>query len=54
MVVPIGGGVNADNIAGCIELLKATDWDGVLSIEAEAVPGNIEKSLEWLRKQIAK
>ena len=53
-VVPIGGGVNADNIAGCIELLKATDWDGVLSIEAEAIPGNIEKSLEWIRKQIAK
>ena len=53
-VVPIGEGVNADNIAGCIELLKATDWDGVLSIEAEAAPGNIEKSLEWLRKQIAK
>jgi sugar phosphate isomerase/epimerase len=53
-VIPIGEGVNADNIAGCIELLKATDWDGVLSIEAEAVPGNIEKSLEWLRKQIAK
>ena len=52
-VVAIGEGVNADNIAACIELLKETDWDGVLSIECEAVPGKVEQSLEWLRKQIA-
>jgi sugar phosphate isomerase/epimerase len=52
-VVAIGDGVNADNIAGCIELLKNDGWSGVLSIEAEAVPGKIEQSLEWLRKQIA-
>ena len=53
-VVSIGEGVNADNIAGCIELLKNTGWSGVLSVECEAVPGNVEKSLEWLRGQIAK
>lgn len=53
-VVAIGEGVNADNIAGCIEVLKEINFDGVLSIECEAAPGNIEKSLEWLRKQIAK
>lgn len=52
-VVGIGEGVNADNIAGCIELLKEIDWDGVLSIECEAAPGKVEQSLEWLRKQIA-
>ncbi|MHC4463519.1 MAG: sugar phosphate isomerase/epimerase family protein [Planctomycetota bacterium] len=52
-VVGIGEGVNADNIAGCIELLKETNWDGVLSIECEAAPGKVEQSLEWLRKQIA-
>jgi len=52
-IVAIGQGVNADNIAGCIELLKQTDWDGVLSIECEAAPGNVEQSIEWLRKQIA-
>ena len=52
--VAIGEGVNADNIAGCIELLKSMNWDGVLSIECEAAPGNVEKSLEWLRKQLAK
>lgn len=53
-VVAIGEGVNADNITACIEILKSMNWDGVLSIECEAVPGNMEKSLEWLRKQIAK
>lgn len=53
-VVSIGEGVNAENIAGCIELLKDTDWDGVLSIESEAAPGKIEQSLEWLRKEIAR
>lgn len=53
-VVAIGEGVNAENIAGCIELLKDAHWDGVLSIECEAAPGNVEKSLEWLRKEIAR
>ncbi|MHC4495647.1 MAG: sugar phosphate isomerase/epimerase family protein, partial [Planctomycetota bacterium] len=38
-VVALGEGVNADNIAGCIELLKENNWDGVLSIECEAAPG---------------
>jgi sugar phosphate isomerase/epimerase len=53
-VVSIGEGVNAENIAGCIELLKETNWDGVLSIECEAAPGKVEESLEWLRKEIAR
>lgn len=53
-VVAIGEGVNADNIAGCIELLKETKWDGVLSIESEAAPGKIEQSVEWLRKEITR
>ena len=53
-VVAIGEGVNAENIAGCIELLKDADWDGVLSIECEAAPGKVEQSLEWLRKEIAR
>ena len=52
-VVAIGEGVNADNIAGCIELLKEMDWDGVLSIECEAAPGKVEQSLEWLRAQLS-
>ena len=53
-VVGIGEGVNAENIAGCIELLKDINWDGVLSIECEAAPGKVEQSLEWLRKEIAR
>ncbi|MCK4292109.1 MAG: sugar phosphate isomerase/epimerase [Planctomycetes bacterium] len=53
-VVGIGEGVNAENIAGCIELLKEIDWDGWLSIECEAAPGKIEQSIEWLRKEIAR
>ena len=53
-VVAIGEGVNAENIAGCIELLKDADWDGVLSVECEAAPGKVEQSLEWLRKEIAR
>lgn len=52
-VVAIGEGVNADNISGCIELLKEIDWDGVLSIECEAAPGKVEQSLEWLRGQLS-
>jgi len=53
-VVGIGEGVNAENIAGCIELLKETEWDGVLSIECEAAPGKVEQSIEWLRQEIAR
>jgi len=53
-VVSIGEGVNAENIAGCIELLKEIGFDGVLSIECEAAPGKIEQSIEWLRKEIAR
>ncbi|MBE0537721.1 MAG: sugar phosphate isomerase/epimerase [Phycisphaerae bacterium] len=53
-VAAIGEGVNAENIAGCIELLKDAQWDGVLSIECEAAPGKVEQSLEWLRKEIAR
>lgn len=51
-VVGIGEGVNAENIAGCIEILKEINYDGVISIECEAAPGKVEQSLEWLRKQI--
>jgi len=53
-VVSIGEGANAENIAGCIELLKEIGWDGVLSIECEAAPGKVEQSIEWLRKEIAR
>lgn len=53
-VVAIGEGVNAENIAGCIEILKDMRWDGVMSIECEAAPGKVEQSIDWLRKEIAR
>jgi sugar phosphate isomerase/epimerase len=52
-VVAIGEGVNTENIAGCIELLKEMEFDGVLSIECEAAPGKVQQSLEWLHKEIS-
>ncbi len=50
-MVYIGQGVNAPNIAGCIQYLKETNWDGVFSIESDGEE-NIKPSVEWLRKQI--
>jgi sugar phosphate isomerase/epimerase len=52
-VVPIGEGVNAGNIAKCIELLRGRNWDGVLSIESDGEE-NVKSSVAWLREQIAK
>jgi sugar phosphate isomerase/epimerase len=50
-VVHIGEGVNAPNIAGCIQFLIETDWDGVFSIESDGEE-NVIKSVAWLRDQI--
>ena len=47
--VPVGGGVNAENIKRCIEFLKQTDFDGVLSIECYGSDENIRRSAEFLR-----
>ena len=47
--VPIGGGVNAGNIANCIAFLKDTNWDGVVSLECYGADDNIRKSVEFLR-----
>jgi sugar phosphate isomerase/epimerase len=50
---PIGQGVNAENIAECIRLLKEADWDGVVSVECLGTEANLEASIGWLREQIA-
>lgn len=50
---PIGQGVNAENIATCIRLLKEADWDGVLSVECLGTDENLAASIGWLREQIA-
>jgi len=47
--VPIGGGVNADNIAKCVDYLKETDWDGVVSIECYGSDTNIRDSVAFLK-----
>jgi sugar phosphate isomerase/epimerase len=52
--VPIGGGVNADNIKNCLQYLKDTKWDGVVSIECYGSDENIRKSAEFLRPLVAK
>jgi len=47
--VPIGGGVNAENIKRCIEYLKESQWSGAVSIECFGSDENIAKSVEFLR-----
>ena len=51
--VPIGGGVNGENIKKCIDFLKQTDFDGVLSIECFGSDENICKSVDFLRQLIS-
>ena len=47
--VPIGGGVNAENIQKCIDYLRQTDWSGVMSIESYGSDENLRKSIDFLR-----
>ena len=47
--VPIGGGVNAENIEKCLAYLRQTQWSGVVSIECYGSDENIRKSVEFLR-----
>ncbi len=50
----VGDGVNAGNIVRCLEVLAASGYDGVLSIECEGQGGPmIEKSLSWARERVA-
>lgn len=47
--VPVGGGVNADNIKKCIAYLKETNWDGAVSIECFGSDQNTKASVEFMR-----
>jgi sugar phosphate isomerase/epimerase len=47
--VPVGGGVNAENIKQCIAYLRETGWNGVLSIECYGADDNIRQSVGFLR-----
>ncbi len=48
--VPIGGGVNAENIRNCLHFLQETGWDGVVSLECYGADDNIRQSVEFLRE----
>jgi len=51
-VVPVGGGVNADNIRKCIAFLKETHWDGAVSIECHGSDENTAASVRWMREVV--
>jgi sugar phosphate isomerase/epimerase len=48
--VPVGGGVNADNIKNCVGFLKEVGWQGVLSIECYGSEENTRDSVAFLRE----
>lgn len=50
--VPVGGGVNAENIKACLALLHRTGWDGVVSIECHGSDDNTKASVEWMRARV--
>ncbi len=47
--VPIGGGVNAENIKKVLQFLDETDWNGVVSIECHGSDENMKASVDFLR-----
>jgi len=51
-IVPVGGGVNADNIRRCLEYLEETKWKGVVSIECHGSDENTKASVEFMRKLV--
>jgi sugar phosphate isomerase/epimerase len=51
--VPIGGGVNADNIRKCLGYLRESQWSGVVSIECYGSDQNICQSVEFLRPLVS-
>lgn len=51
-VVPVGGGVNADNIRRCVRYLQATRWDGVVSIECHGSDENTMASVKFMRELV--
>jgi sugar phosphate isomerase/epimerase len=48
-IVPVGGGVNADNIRRCMEYLHQTKWDGVVSIECHGSDENTAASVKFMK-----
>jgi sugar phosphate isomerase/epimerase len=50
--VPVGGGVNADNIRAVIKYLQDTNWDGAVSIECHGSDENTRQSLDFMRSLV--
>ena len=48
-IVPVGGGVNAENIKRCVEFLQATKWDGSVSIECHGSDENTAASVQFMK-----
>jgi inosose dehydratase len=51
--VPVGGGVNAENIVACLQLLHQAKWSGVASLEYHGSDENTAASVAWTRRQLA-
>lgn len=51
--VPIGGGVNAENIRQVFHYLAETQWQGVVSIECHGSDENMRASVDFLRGVLA-
>ncbi len=51
-VVPVGGGVNAENIKHCIQYLYDTNWDGSVSVECYGSDENTAASLKFMKQII--
>lgn len=49
-IVPVGGGVNAENIKRCMDYLCETGWDGVVSIECHGSDENTAASVKFMRE----
>jgi sugar phosphate isomerase/epimerase len=47
--VPVGGGVNAENIRQCIRYLQETNWSGAVSIECHGSDENTRESVAFMR-----
>lgn len=51
-VVPVGGGVNAENIQKCVKFLQQTNWDGAVSIECHGSDENTRDSVKFMKELI--
>lgn len=51
-IVPVGGGVNADNIRRCLQFLQETKWSGSVSIECHGSDENTAASVRWMKDVI--